>query len=288
MSTERFDPVQYKLEQIRVWDAAAYGWNKWWAIFENSAQALSDRMLELAGIESGHRVLDIATGSGEPAATAARRVGPSGRITAIDQSTNMLDIARERMTVLGLQNIEFLEMDSEVLDFPEESFDAVVCRWGLMFLPDLKGTLGKVRRLLKAEGKFATAVVAGPEEVPFLSMPMGVVGRLIDVPPPPPSGTPGIFSLADTAALERAFSDAGFAGVRSERMTVSFNFSSPEEYVHYMKDTSLLVNALLADKPTALQREVWEAIGNAAGEFAVTGGGISLPEQCILVVGQRG
>ena len=282
MSTE-FDPVQYKSGQRQEWDTAAFGWNKWWSIFGGDAQVLSDRMLELAQIEPGHSVLDIATGTGEPATTAARRVGPSGRITAIDQSTNMLDIARERAAELGLQNMEFLEMDAEALKLPEESFHGVLCRWGLMFLPDLKGTLEQIHRVLKADGRFAAAVWAGPEEVPSLSIPMAVVRQMIDVPPPPPAEAPGVFSLADAANLERAYTDAGFSSVRSERMIVPFNYASADEYVQVLKESAAPVNDILA----GLQEEVWEAIKDAAGKFADSDGRISMPNQCILVVGRR-
>ena len=101
MSTQHFDPAQYKSGQRRDWDNAASGWKRWWPTIETGAQVVSDRLVELAQVEPGHCVLDIATGIGEPAVTAARRVGASGRVTATDQSMDMLDIARERASDLG-------------------------------------------------------------------------------------------------------------------------------------------------------------------------------------------
>jgi len=154
------DPKQLKDEQRRDWDAAAAGWKKWWPLFERSAQHVSDRLVELAGVGIGARVLDIATGNGEPALTAARRVGPGGRVIATDQSVGMLTIARERAAALGVANVEFREIDGESLAIPESDFDAVLCRWGLMFMPDVKGALIGIHQRLRAGGRLATSVWA--------------------------------------------------------------------------------------------------------------------------------
>ena len=124
MSTTPIDPQQWKARQRQEWDTASSGWRAWWKAFEQSAQSLSDRLIALAHIETGQRVLDIATGIGEPAVTASKRVGPTGRVVAIDQSSQMLAIARERVAALALQNIEFRVLDAEQLDLLEEKFDA--------------------------------------------------------------------------------------------------------------------------------------------------------------------
>ena len=137
MSTQPFDPAEYKAGQRQEWGAAADGWRRQWETIERFSQPVSDRLVELTRIRPGHRVLDVATGIGEPAVTAARAVGPSGSVVATDQAPEMLAIARERIAALGLRNIEFHEMDAEALDLPEESFNALLCRWGLMFLPNL-------------------------------------------------------------------------------------------------------------------------------------------------------
>jgi cyclopropane fatty-acyl-phospholipid synthase-like methyltransferase len=109
MSTPGLDPEQYKTQQRQGWGSVAEGWREHWAIFERGAQPLSDHMVSLAGIARGQRVLDVATGIGEPAVTAARAVGPSGLVVATDLAPQMLGIARERARALGLANITFLE-----------------------------------------------------------------------------------------------------------------------------------------------------------------------------------
>ena len=120
------------------WDAAhAASWDKWFHVIEDGAQGLSERMVELAVSAPCDRFLDIATGLGEPAVSAARRVGPKGSVLATDLSAEMLGYGRQRARKLGLGNIVFEERDAQALAVPEAAFDAALCRWGLMFLPDL-------------------------------------------------------------------------------------------------------------------------------------------------------
>ena len=131
------DSKQYKEIQRQGWASVAEGWEKWWKTIEVGADNVSHRLIELAEIKSGSRVLDIATGIGDPAITAARKVGSSGRVLATDISPQMLSIAKQRAISLGLHHvIEFKEGDAETIELPTSTFDAVLCRWGLMFLPD--------------------------------------------------------------------------------------------------------------------------------------------------------
>ena len=125
---------------------------------ERAGQHVSQRLVELARVESGERVLDIATGSGEPAVTAARKVGPAGLVVATDQSPAMLDLARERAAALGLRNMKFVETSAEELAVDERDFDATLCRWGLMFVGDLDAAVRRIRQLLAPGAHFATAV----------------------------------------------------------------------------------------------------------------------------------
>src|ERR671931_345255 len=161
MVSSTFDPNQFKIAQREGWDSVAEGWKEWWEPIEKEAQKLSRRLIELAEIKPGQRVLDIATGIGEPSITAAKVVGAGGHILATDISRQMLAIAKERATRLRLQDtIEFRESDAENLELQSSSFDAVLCQWGLMLLPNLDRALIKVHRSLVRGGRFAAAVWA--------------------------------------------------------------------------------------------------------------------------------
>ncbi|MGB8767677.1 MAG: methyltransferase domain-containing protein, partial [Nitrososphaeraceae archaeon] len=157
------DSKQYKEAERQSWDSVAAGWQKWWQTVEKSAQKVSNKLIELAEIKPGQRVLDIATGIGEPAITAARIVGKMRQVTATDISAKMLSLARQRAISLGMQEvIEFTEGDIETIDLTPSSFDAVLCRWGLMFLPDLNAGLSNIYRSLIEGGHFASSVWASP------------------------------------------------------------------------------------------------------------------------------
>lgn len=286
MTTQAFDPQQYKERQRQEWDAVAAGWRKWWELIEAGVQHVSDRILELGEVQPGQRVLDVATGIGEPAVSAARRVGPSGHVTATDQSPQMLEIARERAAALGLQNIEFKEMDAETLELPAASFDAALCRFGLMFLPDLQAALNGMSRSLTPGGRMATAVWDVPPKTPIVSLAMGVMQRLFQ-PPPPPAGAPGPFALADTSVLEKGLADAGFTDIRTERMTLTIEFPSAQDYTEFIRDVVPPVRAMLASQPEEKQAEAWRAVAEAAGQFAGADGVVRMPNETILVAARR-
>ena len=285
MSIPSFDPTQYKAGQRREWGVSADGWKRHWDIWEQAAQHLNERLVDLARIRPGHRVLDVATGLGEPAFTAARRVGPTGSVVATDLSPAMLSLAREEAIRLGLRNVEFQEMDAEEPDLPAQSFDAALCRWSLMFLPHLVAALSKLRELLVPEGRFAAAVWGSPEKVPFTSVPMGVIRRVLQLPPPP-AGTPETFSLADGHVLERSFTQAGFGAVAIERHTLTFEYPSLEEFIEERPATSASIRIMLAEASAAQRETIWRMVAQAIGKFQDAAGVLRIPNETLCVVGK--
>lgn len=283
MITPSVDPMEYKTKQLRMWNSVAVGWGKWWPTFEKGAQIISHRMVELAAICPGKQVLDVATGIGEPAVTAARMAGPGGLVMATDLSAEMLAIGRKRAAELRIKNIEFRRMDAEAVDQMEHHFDAILCRWGLFFLPDLKGTLEKMRQRLAPSGRFVAAVWDEPKKVPALSLPMKVIGEILKRQPP--SG-PGVFSLSDPAALKEKFIEAGFVKVQTEKLVIVAEFASAGEFVRFTKDISAPVKILIADQQKKKQEEIWEAVKCAAERFAGPDGRISMPLTSIIAVAQ--
>ena len=281
-----FDPVKYKAVQRQEWGEVASGWKQWWKTHESGGQSISNHLVESAGIKPGDRVLDIATGIGEPAVTAAHRVGPDGRVVAIDQAPQMLAIAEARATAEGLQNIEFLEKDAEELDLPEESFDVVLCRQGLQYLPSLGRTLERVQRLLTPGGRLAAATWGEPSKVLYISLAMGTVRRCLQVPPPQP-GILGPFSLSDPNALEKTFTNAGFTDVQSNRLNVTFEWGSPGDYTRFIQAIGAPVRALMASESAERQTSIWQAVTEAVRPYVTGDGVVRLPAEAICIVGQR-
>lgn len=286
MSTQQFDPIRYRAGQRQEWNTAASGWQNRWQEIEPPLQSVSDRMMELADIQPGQRVLDVATGIGEPAVTAARRVGPSGRVTAIDLSPQMLAFGRTRATELGLHNIDFREMDAEALDLPEHSFDIILSRFGLMFLPALDAALKSMLKLLLPGGRLVAAVWGPPQKVPFARLPMEVMMRELQLPPPPP-GMPGPFRLGDANYVEQLLTQAGFTQIHIEPMMLTLEWDSVEEYVHFQRDIVAQINMILARYPVERQAEILQAIKEAARPYITPSGIFHTENVLLLVVGRR-
>jgi len=213
------DKSELKEHQRSTWAAAAKGWRRRDDLLRKGAAPVTERMLELSAIVAGFKLLDIASGTGEPAISAAQIVGESGKVVGIDLVDEMLAIAREKSAKAHLDNIEFHCIDAETLDFAADSFDAVTIRWGLMFMPEPQACLAAAHKALKQNGRISLACWAAPEKNPFVSVPIKTLTQYMDVPVPPP-GAPGIFAFSDPERLRDALSSAGFKNIALEEMTI--------------------------------------------------------------------
>lgn len=281
------DPQPSKVRQRSGWNAAAVGYNRWWAIFEESLQPVSDRMIELAGIRQGYRVLDVATGVGEPAISVGRMVGGAGRVIGIDIAQSMLAFASDRARGLGLQNVTFYEMDAELLGFPAASFDAILCRYGLMFFPNMTGAFQEMRRCLVPGGRLVVAVQRSADSSPAafgLAMQIAqaeVRGSRLD------EGGPHLFRLTDANYLLGALEAGGFRGGRTELLRCAYRWTSTTEYVAMLREVADPVNSLLADLPHARREAIWAKITVAAEEYSSVDGAVVMPHEALLASAER-
>jgi enediyne biosynthesis protein CalE5 len=244
----------------------------------------------LANVESGDKVLDVATGIGEPAISAAKIVGKSGHVTATDISSEMLAIAEERARSLSLNEImDFKQSDAERLELgTNQPFNSIICRWGLMFLPNLDNELSNMLRLLVPGGKLAAAVWSEPSKVPLISMPINIARQELQTPLPG-QGIPGPFSLADIAALKKSLEKAGFVDIKNETIRVVFEFNSAEEYTEFNQDIAAPVRIMLANETEERKQEIWNAVTNQAKQRFVDKdtGRIKLDNEAICIVGSK-
>src|ERR1700739_112939 len=282
------DPQQFKESQRKNWDSGAARWQEWWKAFESGAQTVSDKLFGLAEINPNSRVLDIATGVGEPAITAARKIRSGngrGHVLATDMSSQMLSIAKQRARSLDLQDvIEFREGDAETITLPASTFDAVLCRWGLMFLSNLRAGLSNIYRSLVEGGRLAAAVWASPEKVPFGSVVMNTVSKETNKPLPSGEGIPGPFSLADVHVLKGALLECGFKDVASESMIVTCSFDSPQEYTRVHQAISAHIHVMLADETQERKEKIWNAVTAEITRYADSStGSVSLDNETICV-----
>jgi len=194
------------------WLAAAPFWKKWYSQLAFQSRQATELVVRGAALSLGMHVLDIASGSGEPAVSVAAAVGPEGRVVATDLLREMLQIAEENAAARRLHNIEFRAADAEQLPFHAGRFDRITCRFGIMFIPDIQKALGEMRRVLKPGGRVSFITWGSMEENPLFGSMIRPFLKYVDVPPPPPD-SPHVFRFADENKLAQLLSLAGFQEV---------------------------------------------------------------------------
>jgi SAM-dependent methyltransferase len=177
----------------------------------------------------------------------------------------MLEVAREKAKAQGLTNVEFRPVDGEVLDVESGSFDAVTCRWGLMFMPEAERCLGQAHAALNSGGRMAVAVWGPPLRNPFLALPMGIARKYFQGPLPDPSAPGGVFSFADKDRLRSVFAAAGFRDIRVDDLELPMAvFDSGQEFWQYMQEIAGPLAALVARLAPANREAVAQEIIAAA------------------------
>jgi ubiquinone/menaquinone biosynthesis C-methylase UbiE len=206
-------------QQEAFWAQSVDFWRQNDEMEARLTRPVSERMLDMAGVSAGMRILDVACGRGEPALPAAHRVGERGWVLAVDLMEGMLNVARERASREGLKNVEFRVADAEALQVGEQAFDVATLRWGLMYMRDPERALESIHRALKPGGALVIASWAEPARVPFASLPRRLLARHRDVPLPSADG-PGVFRHAEPSSLEAALQRSGFSVEASEELEV--------------------------------------------------------------------
>lgn len=195
-------------------------WRQYDADEQRLSTPLSTRMLDLAQLVPGMHVLDLASGRGEPAIPAARRVAPGGSVLGVDLEDSLLQMARERARREAVHNLTLRQCDAQTLTgVPDAQFDVVLARWCLMYFAAPKTALRAAHRALRPGGKLVIAVWAEPERVPYYSLPRGVLARYAAVAPPDPD-QPGTFYYANPARLQQDLHDCGYTLEHSEETEV--------------------------------------------------------------------
>jgi ubiquinone/menaquinone biosynthesis C-methylase UbiE len=281
MTTSAFDPVKYKEGTREQWQAAAEAWHRWGPTLTQWLGPATEIMLDLADVRAGSRVLDVAARAGEQSLVAARRGGPSGFVLATDIASNLLVFASDSARQAGLSNVETRVMDGENLELETESFDAVISRVGLIYFPDQQRALREMHRVLKPGGKIAAIVYSTPENNKFFSLPIAIIRRRAQLPPPLP-GQPGPFSLGNDGVLEDAFRRAGFRDVQARVVAAPLRLLSASEFVRFARESFGALHKMLAALTEAERAATWEEIEQTLRTFE---GPAGFEGPCELVVG---
>jgi SAM-dependent methyltransferase len=281
MSTTTFDPIKYKETTREQWQNAAEAWHRWGPTLGQWLGQATEIMLDMADIRAGSRVLDIAAGAGEQTITTARRVGPNGYVLATDIAANLLEFAAEAARQEGLTNIETRVMDGENLNLEPDSFDAVISRVGLIYFPDQQKALTGMRRVLRPGGKLAAIVYTTPENNKFFSIPVSIIRRRAQLPPPLP-GQPGPFSLGSPGVLEEAFGRAGFREAQTRVVAAPLRLPSAAECLRFERESFGALHQMLAGLTEAERQAAWEEIEQELRRFEGSNG---FEGPCELLIG---
>ena len=245
----------------------------------------TEQMLELVGLSTGDRVLDVAAGTGDSSLMAARRVGPSGHVLAVDISANMLKGAGESAQEAGLTNFDTRVMNAEKLELEASSFDAVICRIALMLFPDPLKALTEMHRVVSPGGKVAVMVFSTAEKNPYHALPLAIVRRLGKIPSTA-TGKPGMFALGGPGVLEDTYKQAGFRDVAAQAVSILWTRASTSDAITVYKDSYAVLKDNMAKLSEADRELAWKQIEQELGQFGGPNG-VEVPGEGLIGVGTK-
>lgn len=269
---------------VGQWSEAARYWEKHRAVIERMFAPVAAALVQDAGIVPGQAVLDVATGPGEPALSIAGIVGAKGRVVGVDVVPAMIDAAGREAGRRGLRNASFRVASADELPFDDESFDAVVSRFGVMFFPSPLGGVREMLRILKPGGKLALAVWHHARNNPFHSVLSDIVERFVESPPLD-ADAPDAFRFAPRGKLLQVAREAGIADAR-ERL-LEFAIDAPlslEGFWEVRTEMSDKLRTKLAQLSPAQVGAIKSAFLAAARVFSGEHG-LSFPAEVLVVSG---
>jgi SAM-dependent methyltransferase len=265
------------------WEGAAPGWARWESTVATWMEPATETMLAMAGVKAGAHVLDLACGAGSQTLRAAQRVGAQGHVTASDIADSMLHHVQENARAAGLTNVTTLTGAAEDLEVNRESFDAVICRLGLMLFINPGKALLAARRALRPSGKVAAVVFTTPTTNPFMAKPMQILLRHAGKPPPTP-GQPGIFALGAPDVLTRLLADSGFVGVEQRTLVVPLRMPSAAQALAMMQEAFGAYRAVVSDSPETVRAAAWTEVAEMLKAFETKTGFVA-PSEVLVAAG---
>jgi len=285
-TTTAFDPQAFKLATRNQWEKAAEGWSDHTPQIRAWLRSATDAMLDMAGIRTGARVLDVAAGAGDQTLDIAERVGVRGNVLATDLSAAILEFAKDSALRGGYGNVETQVSDGECLQLEEASFDAAVCRLGLMFFPDPLQGLRELHRALKPGGGLCTMVFSRPETNPCVSILMSTALKHAGLPPRDPYQPGGLLSLGKPGLIDELFRSAGFKDVATTKMEAPFRLPSARDYLCFVRASASPIQQILSGLDAAARDAAWSAIEERLKVFETAGGWVG-PNELLLTAARR-
>lgn len=286
MNTRLQDNQAFKAAVRTHWDSAARGWDAHSPEIRAWLRSSTDTMIAMAGVAQGAHVLDIAAGAGDQTLDIAERVGPAGAVLATDLSPAIVALAQERARRAGFPQVQSRVADGEDLQVEAASFDAAVCRLGLMLFPDPLQGLREMHRALRPGGGVCTVVFSAPERNPCVTILMSTALRHAGLPARDPCAPGSLFSLGQPRRLDALFLEAGFRDVATTAVDAVFRMPSVDAYLAFVRSSASPVLQILAGLDPARAQAAWDDITEQLRAFD-TPTGWEGPNELLITAARR-
>ena len=281
--------MEKQFEEIRdqqksTWNKFSPMWKKWDNLLMKSLEPVGDEIIHLLNLKDTDTVLDIASGTGEPGLTIATRL-KNGKVILTDLSENMLEIALENAAKKGIKNIETRVCDACELPFADNTFDAVSCRLGFMFFPDMLLAAKEMYRVLKPGGKIVTSVWDVPEKNFWATAISGSIIKNMHLSPPPPEA-PGLFRCAKSGMMQNLFQQAGFKSTTEKEVAVRLKFETIDRYWTMITEATPPLASALNKADDAMKEKIKKEVYQVVNK-RYPDGNINIEGNALVIYGEK-
>jgi len=281
--------MEQQLEQIREqqkasWNKFSIGWQKWDCLLMGFSKPMGNEIIRFLNPKDAEVVLDVASGTGEPGLTIATKLG-GGKVVISDLAENMIKISQENAARRGIENIETVVCDVCELPFPDQTFDAISCRFGFMFFPDMLLAAKEMMRVLKPGGRVATAVWNVPEKNYWVTAISSTINRNMEFPPVLPDA-PGMFRCAESGLIQRLFQQAGFKNTSEKEVAGTLKCGTADVYWNLMTEVAAPVVAALSKADDALKEKIKKEVYRVVNE-KYPDGNIRIDSSALVIYGEK-
>lgn len=263
---EQQDLIQ---QQRELWNTFSPGWRKWDGFVMRWLQPIGEKLIEADQLREDDHILDIATGTGEPGLTAAKKVR-KGKVTGTDVAEGMVSLAQENAKIKDISNYQALVSDASHLPFQDNAFSVILCRFGVMYFANPQADVKEIVRVLKKGGRIAFSAWTQPEKNPWATTSGKTVQEILQLPPPS-FDAPGIFRHAQAGVLAQLFQGAGLNNIQEAEVQGELVFESAEQYWEYTMDVIAPVAVALSKVDAVTREKVKQAILLRAKSFEKNG-----------------
>ena len=270
-------------ENLEAWRSVAGGWERRRELIWTTTRPVAERLVDLLEPRPGQVILELAAGPGDTGFSALPRLLPGGRLVTTDVAPEMLDAARRRAAELGLEDVSFAVEDAAALTFDDDAFDGILCRWGLMLIPDMDAAAAEMRRVARPGGRVALAVWASPDANEWMTA-SGRAALELGLTEPSDPEAPGPFRLSGAGALEAVLSCAGLSVQAIEDVPLMWHASSVDEWWEISSDMSRLLALLRAQLTDGQLADVRQAAERRLARYLDPDGTLAVPSLARVTV----